>query len=433
MPGLVPGIHVDGRNKSGHDGKMEEETMTALGLPRAECPEQVGLSSERLQRITATVRGDVEAGAIPGAVVTIARSGRLAYAEAIGYRGKEAGAAMTLDTIFRIASMTKPLTSVSAMILGEEGRLDIGAPVAEYIPAFKELTVGVERTKATRTMTVQDLLRHTSGLTYAAFGDSPVQMIWRDANLMAEDQTNEELVGKLANLPLMFEPGTTWEYSMSTDVLGRVVEVVSGKSLAQFFAERITGPLGMADTAFAATGDKAARVAKPLVDKATGKKPPMRNLTRDNRWHSGGGGLAGTAADYLRFCQMLLNGGELDGTRIIAPKTVAHMASDHLPPNVQYGETARTRFGALAPVPEMGYGFGLGFAVRKAQGMSPVPGSVGEFFWGGATGTYFWIDPQEQLIVVLMLQAPEQRLRYRYLTRRLVYGAVTGPLRWRRR
>jgi len=407
--------------------------MTSMGLPRAERPEQVGLSSERLDRITATLRADVEAGTIPGAVLAIARGGRIGYAEAIGYRDREAGAAMTHDAIFRIASMTKPIVSVAAMALAEEGRLDIGAPVADYIPAFKELTVGPERKRATRTMTVQDLLRHTSGLTYAAFGDAPVQMIWRDANLMDENQTNEELVGKLANLPLMFEPGTTWEYSMSTDVLGRIVEVASGKGLAAFISERITGPLGMTDTAFAATGDKAARVAEPPVDKATGKKPPMRNLARETRWHSGGGGLAGTAADYVRFCQMLLNGGELDGVRILAPKTVALMASNHLPPGCQYGETAASRFGQLAPVPEMGYGFGLGFCVRLTQGMSPAPGSVGEFFWGGVTGTYFWIDPQEQMVVVLMLQAPEQRLRYRYLTRRLVYGAVTGPLRWRRR
>src|SRR5665213_2924489 len=369
--------------------------MTALGLPRAERPEQVGLSAERLDRITATIRADVETGAIPGAVLAIARAGRIGYAEAIGYRDRDAGAAMQLDTIFRIASMTKPLTSLAAMMLGEEGRLDIGAPVAQYLPEFKELTVGVEHSKATRTMTVQDLLRHTSGLTYAAFGDSPVQMLWRDANLQSEDQTNEELVGKLGQLPLMSEPGTTWEYSMSTDVLGRVAE--------------------------------------PLIDKATGKKPPMRNLTRENTWHSGGGGLASTASDYLRFCQMLLNGGELEGVRLVAPKTVAHMASDHLPPNVQYGDTARARFGALVPVPEMGYGFGLGFAVRKTQGLSPVPGSVGEFFWGGATGTYFWIDPQEQMIVVLMLQAPDMRLAYRYLTRRLVYAAVTERLHWRRR
>jgi CubicO group peptidase (beta-lactamase class C family) len=407
--------------------------MTSLGLPRSERPEQVGLSSERLDHITAVVQADVDRGAIPGAVLAIARAGRIGYAEAIGYRDKEAGSKMQLDSIFRIASMTKPLTSVSAMILAEEGRLDIGAPVADYIPAFKDMTVGAERAKPTRTMTVQDLLRHTSGLTYAAFGDSPVQMIWRDANLMPEDQTNEELVEKLGKLPLMFEPGTTWEYSMSTDVLGRVVEVVSGKSLAEFFAERITKPLGMVDTAFSATGDKAARVAEPLVDKATGKKPPMRNLSRDNRWQSGGGGLASTASDYLRFCHMLLNGGELEGVRLLAPKTVTLMASDHLPPNVQYGETARSRFGQLAPVPEMGYGFGLGFAVRKERGMSPVPGSVGDFFWGGVTGTYFWIDPQEQMVVVLMLQAPDMRLPYRYLSRRLAYAAVTERLHWRRR
>ena len=405
----------------------------SLGLPRAERPEQVGLSSERLARITAAVSADVEAGAIPGAVLAIARGGRIGYAEAIGYRDRDAGAAMQLDSIFRIASMTKPMVSVAAMQLGEEGRLDIAAPVAEYIPAFKEMTVGAERAKAKRAMTVQDLLRHTSGLTYALFGDSAVQMIWRDANLQAEDQTNAELVEKLGELPLLFEPGTTWEYSMSTDVLGRVVEVVAGKSLGEVLAERLIRPLGMVDTGFSALGDKAARVAEPLVDKATGKKPPMRNVTRENRWQSGGGGLTSTASDYLRFCQMLLNGGEFDGVRIISPKTVAHMAADHLPPTVQYGDTARTRFGALAPVPEMGYGFGLGFAVRKAQGLSPVPGSVGEFFWGGATGTYFWIDPQEQMVVVLMLQAPDKRLAYRYLTRRLVYASLTGPLRWRHR
>ena len=407
--------------------------MAALGLPRAESPEQVGLSPERLARITATVTADVERGAIPGAVLAIARGGRVAYAEAIGYRDKDANASMQLDSIFRIASMTKPMVSVAAMQLAEEGRLDIGAPVAQYVPVIKEMTVGAERAKAKRTMTVQDLLRHTSGLTYALFGDSPVQMIWRDANLQAEDQTNEELVEKLGKLPLLFEPGTTWEYSMSTDVLGRVVEVVAGKRLGDVLAERIIGPLGMVDTGFSAPGDRAGRVAEPLVDKATGKKPPMRNATRDNKWQSGGGGLTSTASDYLRFCQMLLNGGELHGVRIVSPKTVAHMASDHLPPDVRYGDTARTRFGALAPVPEMGYGFGLGFAVRKAQGMSPVPGSVGEFFWGGATGTYFWIDPQEQMVVVLMLQAPDMRLAYRYLSRRLVYASLTGPLRWRRR
>ena len=402
--------------------------MSGLGLPMADRPEEIGLSAERLERIRMTLRHDVERRLIPGAVMLIARGGRIGFAEAFGWRDREAQAPMTDDTIFRVASMTKPVTSVAAMILAEEGSLQISAPVAEYLPEFKERTVGVERVRARRTMTVQDLLRHTSGLTYATFGDSPVQMVWRDADLMNENQTNADLVAKLSRLPLMFEPGTTWEYSMSTDVLGRVVEVVSGQSLADFFAARITGPLGMRDTAFEATGERAARVAEPQADAATGARPPMRNVARPHRWDSGGGGLVSTAADYLRFCQMLLNGGELDGTRLLAPKTIRHMASNHLPLDVGYGDTARARFGALAPVPEMGYGFGLGFAVRTAPGMSSVPGSVGEYFWGGVTGTYFWIDPAEDLIAIFLAQAPDRRLYYRYLSRQLVYAAITGPV-----
>ncbi len=401
--------------------------MSGWGLPRAKRPEEIGLSPARLDRLAGVIRRDVEKKLIPGAVIAIARAGRVGYAEAFGWRDREAEAPMTMDAIFRVASMTKPITSVAAMMLAEEGSLEIVAPVANYLPEFAELTVGIERAKPQRTMTVQDLMRHTSGLTYAQFGDSPVQMLWRDAKLMDEGQTNAELITKLAGLPLMFEPATTWEYSMSTDVLGRVVEVVSGRSLAEFFAERISGPLGMSDTGFAALGERAARLAEPQVDSATGNRPPMRAVTRENSWHSGGGGAVSTAADYLRFCQMLLNGGELDGVRLLAPKTVAHMAADHLPPDVQYGITTRPRFGALAPVPEMGYGFGLGIAIRNDQGRSPVPGSVGEYFWGGVTGTYFWIDPQEDMVVVLMLQAPDQRLHYRYLTRQLVYAALTGP------
>ena len=402
--------------------------MTGLGLPKADRPKEVGLSGKRLARLSATIRQDVERNMIPGAVVLIARGGLVAYAEAFGFRDRAAKAPMELDTIFRIASMTKPLTSVAAMILAEEGKLQIAAPVAEYLPEFADRTVGPERVPAKRTMTVQDLLRHTSGLTYAAFGDSPVQMIWRDAQLMDENQTNADLVAKLASLPLMFEPGTTWEYSMSTDVLGRVVEVVSGQDLADFIDARICRPLGLRDTGFAATGDRAARVAEPQTDPATGARPPMRNPTNPGRWQSGGGGAVSTAADYFRFCQMLLNGGELDGTRILAPKTVALMASDHLPPDCNYGETARSRFGALAPVPEMGYGFGLGFAVRTDAGRCPLPGSVGEYFWGGVLGTSFWIDPAEQMIVVAMMMAPERRLYYRHLLRPLVYGAAVGPV-----
>ncbi len=401
--------------------------MSGMGLPMAARPEEIGLSAERLERIRKALRHDVERRLIPGAVMLVARGGRVGFAEAFGFRDREAGAAMPLDAIFRIASMTKPVVSVAAMILAERGELQVSSPVAEYLPEFKERTVGVERVRARRTMTVQDLLRHTSGLTYAGFGDSPVQMIWREADLMNETQTNADLVGKLARLPLMFEPGTTWEYSMSTDVLGRVVEIVSGQGLADFFAAHITGPLGMSDTAFEAVGSKAERVAEPQAEAASGVRPPMRNVARPHRWASGGGGLVSTAADYLRFCQMLLNGGELDGVRLLAPQTIRHMASNHLPPNCGYGETARERFGALAPVPEMGYGFGLGFCVRTQPGMSPVPGSVGEFFWGGVTGTYFWIDPAEDLVAIFLSQAPDRRLYYRYLSRQLVYAAITAP------
>jgi CubicO group peptidase (beta-lactamase class C family) len=403
--------------------------MTGLGLPKADRPKEVGLSAKRLARLSATFRQDVERNMIPGAVVLIARGGHIAYAEAFGFRDREAKAPMELDAIFRIASMTKPLTSVAAMILAEEGKLQIAAPVTDYLPEFADRTVGAERAPAKRVMTVQDLLRHTSGLTYAAFGDSPVQMIWRDALPMTEYQTNAEMVTKLAPLPLMFEPGTTWEYSMSTDVLGRVVEVVSGQDLADFIEARICRPLGLSDTGFAATGERAARLAEPQNDPATGARPPMRAVVHPVRWASGGGGAVSTAADYLRFCQMLLNGGELDGTRLLAPKTVALMASDHLPPDCGYGDTARSRFGALAPVPEMGYGFGLGFAVRTAAGRCPLPGSVGEYFWGGVLGTSFWIDPVEQLVVVAMMLAPERRLYYRHLLRPLVYGALVGPIR----
>src|SRR5579885_3296565 len=263
--------------------------MSGLGLPMADRPEEIGLSPERLERIRRVLRRDVERRVIPGAVMVIARGGRIGFAEACGYRDREAGAPMTMDAIFRVASMTKPVTSVAAMMLAEQGELQISAPVAEYLPELKERTVGVERVRARRTMTVQDLLRHTSGLPHAAFGDTPVQMICRKADLMNENQTNAELVAKLAALPLMFEPGTTWEYSMSTDVLGRVVEVVSGKSLAEFFAQHICGPLGMSDTAFAAPAAKAARVAEPQQDNS-GVRPPMREVTRPHRWASGGGG-----------------------------------------------------------------------------------------------------------------------------------------------
>ncbi len=401
--------------------------MTDLGLPRARRPEELGFSSVRLECIAARFWRDVEEERIPGAVVFVARAGRLAYAMSFGWRDREEKAPMEWDAIFPIASMTKPVTSVAAMILAEESRLNLAAPVAEYLPELKSRTVGIERAPARREMSVQDLLRHTSGLTYPHYGDTPVHKTWREADLMSEGQTNADLAAKLARLPLLFEPGTTWEYSMSTDVLGRVVEVVSGMSLGEFFRTRITEPLGMKDTAFVASGDRSRRIAQPQIDPATGARPAMRDLSRPARWESGGGGLASTAADYLRFCRMLQGGGALDGAQILSRTSVALMACDHLPPGVAYGPTTRERFGAIAPVPETGYGFGLGFAVRKEPGLCPLPGSVGDYFWSGVHGTYFWIDPAEKLIAVLMLLAPEKRLHYRYLMRQLVYAAIVAP------
>jgi CubicO group peptidase (beta-lactamase class C family) len=400
--------------------------MTVWGLPRAEGPEQIGLSSARLERLGAVIREDVERKLIPGAVLVIARFGRVGFAEAFGWRDREAGAPMSMHSIFRIASMTKPITSVAAMMLSEEGRLEIAAPVAQYLPEFAELTVGTERRKVGRTMTVQDLMRHTSGLCYPQFGDSPVQVLRRRANLLDPNQTNAELVEKLSGLPLMFEPGTTWEYSLSTDVLGRIVEIISGKSLADFFVERITEPLGMVDTSFAASGALADRVAEPQVDPATGQRPPMRNAVEPGRWQSGGGGLVSTAADYLRFCQMLLNGGELDGVRLLSPKTVAYMTADHLPPDIAFGPICALLQG-FAPTPRNGQGFGLGFEVRTAMGRAPIPGSVGTYSWAGSSGASFWIDPQEQLIAVLMLAAPDQLFHYSYLSTQLVYATLTRP------
>ena len=397
-------------------------------LPRAERPESIGFASGRLARIGEAFGRDVDRGAIPGAVVLIARHGRLAYLEAFGYRDREAGAPMTVDAVFRIASMTKPVASVAAMMLVEEGRLQIAHPVSHYLPELKDLKVGVETggrlalEPPRREPTVQDLMRHTSGLTYGQFGDTAVKQAYRDADAMDFRQTNAELVAKLARIPLAYQPGTVWEYGMSTDVLGRVVEVVSGQDLDAFAAERICAPLGMRDTGFHARDP--GRLAEPQVNPATRERPPMFDVTRRPNWISAGGGMVSTAPDYARFARMLLDGGEFGGRRLLSPATVAWMTSDHLPPGVGYGPFTPLVFGAVAPTPEFGYGFGLGFGVRKEPGRSPLPGSVGDYYWSGVTGTYFWCDPCEKLLAVLMMQSPENRLHYRALLRQLVYQAL---------
>ena len=395
----------------------------------------VGLSGERLARIGTAFKTDIAAGIIPGAVTLVAHRGTVVYQRAFGWRDRERDLTMGTDSIFRIASMTKPMVSLAIMMLAEEGRIRLVNPVSTYLPEMADVKVGVEKTVAgkrklvrvapNREMTVQDLLRHTSGITYGQFGDSLVKKAYRAANILDPKQTTAEFITKLSQLPLQNQPGEVWDYSMSTDVLGRIVEVVSGLDLDKFIAARITGPLGMHDTGFMVDPDKADRIAEAQADPKTGERPPMsRTLTKRPKFLSGGGGMVSTAPDYFRFAQMLLNGGEFDGARLVSRKTIELMSADHLPPGIAFSATTRAQFEESAPIPEFGQGFGLGFCVRKEAGRNPVPGSVGDFYWSGVHGTYFWVDPKEQLIGVLMLCAPELRRRYRALMRQLVYQAL---------
>jgi CubicO group peptidase (beta-lactamase class C family) len=366
------------------------------------------------------MKADVEAKRMPGAVLLLMRHGKVALHEAVGFQDRAAQKPMKTDAIFRIASMTKPITSTAIMILAEEGKIDIGAPVATYLPEFRDVRVGIDKAAPKRPMTVQDLLRHTSGLTYGLFGATPVDELYRKANLFGA-KSLEEMVKTLATLPLLHQPGEVWEYSVSTDVLGRIVEVVSGMELDRFIAERITGPLKMKDTAFYLTPEQAKRLAvadvpNPLLGDTDATKKPAILM--------GGGGLLSTAMDYGRFCQMMLNGGELDGVRILAPHTVALMASDQLPPGIERRTDVARILNAFGPTAEMGTGFGLGFAVRTDAGRNPVPGSVGDFHWGGITGTLFWIDPKDKLVAVMLAQLPQaSNVAMWRKTRTLVYQA----------
>jgi CubicO group peptidase (beta-lactamase class C family) len=272
-------------------------------------------------------------------------------------------------------------------------------------------------------MTIQDLLRHTSGLTYGAAGPNLLKQMYVDAKVGDPENTNAELITKLSKLPLLFQPGSTWEYSVSTDVLGRIVEVVSGQPLDQFIDQRIVKPLKLPDTGFVTPAANAERGARPQKEGPKNELPNVPPVTGDYKYKSGGGGMVSTISDYARFCQFWLNGGELDGVRLVSRKTIELMTADHLPPNTPLGPDM-ARFEALAPSPAMGQGFGLGFAVRTDTGRNPLHGSVGDYFWGGAYGTYFWIDPKEKLFAVLMMQSPLARLPYRYLMRELVYQAI---------
>jgi CubicO group peptidase (beta-lactamase class C family) len=389
-------------------------------------PEAVGFSSARLERIAAWQQAQVDAGAFSGAVAAIARGGKVAYLRAVGFRDRAKTEPLKPDAIFWIASMTKPVVSVATMMLVEEGKLDLAAPVHRYLPELKDVMVGVEASDPAsgqtrlvlepqkRAMTVEDLLRHTSGLVYYDHGNTAVHKLYRESGLydqgLARDSTLKDFVSRLARLPLAHQPGEVWEYGHSADVLGRLIEVASGQPLDQFLDDRLFKPLHMVDTGFWVPPEKVSRLVDPPAGAAM---RPDRDVTKPTTLFSGGGGLVSTAADYLRFCQMLLNGGELDGARILSPATVKRMTTNALPPEMHFVN---------------GWTFGLGFGIRTDAAWSTVPGSVGSFFWNGVWGTYFWVDPAEQLVAVQMIQVvPGKDGPINQTFRNLTYGAFLIP------
>jgi CubicO group peptidase (beta-lactamase class C family) len=386
-------------------------------------------SSEKLARAGDYIRNEIATGKIPGAVLLIQQHGRPVYFEKFGVRDVATRLPMTADTIFRLYSMSKPITSVAAMMLVEDGKLRLDDPVSKYIPAFGQVKVGVEKRDANegtvlrleplnRPITIEDLLRHTSGLTYGFIGDSAVRNLYANSDLFDGDFDNAEFAERLAKLPLAEQPGTRWDYGHSTDVLGRVIEVVSGKSLYRFEKERLLDPLGMTDTAFyVADAAKRPLIAEPMPDDrfvtpVAGIRDPMMR----RRWESGGAGMVGTIGDYARFSQMLLNGGTLDGRRYLKPETITLMTSDHIGPETKIGHDYFYFPGASS-------GFGLGFAVR----ISPYPGTswpLGEYRWDGIAGTFFFIDPKDDMFVIFMVQTPSERGRIQLALKTLIYQAL---------
>jgi len=406
--------------------------LRADGPPRA-TPESVGMSSQRLSRIAAALKQDVDNGRMPGAVIAIARRGKLVYFESFGFLDKGKGTPMPKDAIFSIASMTKPVVAAAALTFYEENRLLVHEPVGTYLPPLKNMTVAVlrrdgsgnetfDREPARRQPTIQDLMRHTAGFTYGNQGTTALHKAYPGGSgNVAETMTGAEFVDALAKLPLHYQPGTKWDYSYGLDILGLTLESVAKQPLGRVLQDRIFGPLGMTDTAFTVPKEKVARIAKALpVDPVTGQPQTIRDQTLPWKFECGGGCLTSTALDYLRFAQMLLNRGAFEGTRVLGRKTVEYMTADHLGPDVDVRSLHNF------PVEHIdGYGFGLGVAVRRVPGVAGIMGSPGDYRWSGAQGTLFWVDPKEELAVVYMAQTPGAiRAHYRQVIATLVQQAI---------
>jgi CubicO group peptidase (beta-lactamase class C family) len=404
-------------------------TQNGDPLPRAK-PEDVGMSSERLGEIAKVIKADVEKGRLPGAVIAIARKGKLVYYEAFGFRDKAAGVAMTKDTIFNIASMTKPMVALAALQLQERGQLLMDDPLSKYFGNFAKMEVAelnasgdeiTGKVPAKQPITLRHLMMHTSGLIYGGRGNTAVHKLYpAGSGAAAEQLTNTEFMEKLAGLPLLNQPGAVWDYGFGLDVLAQVVEKVSGKPLSKYFEENVWKPLGMTDTAFFIPPEKAARYAKTLPnDPETGKpQSASPNLTQQLKFECGGGCLSSTANDYMRFALMLLNKGAYGEARILGRKTAEYMLTNQLGPEVK-------NLMANADPTRADYGFGLGLSVRTEAGRGRVMGSVGDFSWPGASGTNWWADPKEQLVVVFMAHSPGTiRWHYRQIINALVYQAI---------
>ncbi len=399
-------------------------------LPRAE-PEAVGMSSPRLGRIITALNAEIEAGQLPGAVIAIARRGHLVFHEAVGYLTPDRATPMPRDALFAIASMTKPVTGVAGLMLWEEGRLGLADPIERFLPALGNRRVAVlndrvragqgpiETVPATRSITIQDLMRHTPGITYGGRGTTAVHALYpASSNAAGATLDTKAFLDQVAAAPLLYQPGTVWDYGLSIDVIGLVVEALSGQTLGTFLQQRLFDPLGMTDTSFQVPANKVARLARPLPrDPDTGEAQSVPDRAQALRFECGGGGLASTALDYLRFGQMLLGGGILGSTRILGRKTVEAMRTNRMTPEIE------NRIAELDTNSD-GYGFGLTVAVRDQ--VSTLMGSLGEFYWNGAYGTLWWADPAEDLAVVFMAQVPGlQRRRFRPIINALVYQALT--------